>query len=96
MLHYPLALLLLVNTACGSVIDTALRLAPQIIDNISANPPNRAALQIEESYFDTKTGRVRKLCTVKALGSGQHDDKQLLAAFQHCGSGGIIRLPDAN
>jgi galacturan 1,4-alpha-galacturonidase len=56
--------------------------------------PNRA-LEIYTEYYDPSLSRHRTLCTLRALGGDQDDSANFVQAVATCGTGGIIRMPDA-
>lgn len=55
-----------------------------------------STLEYFDSHYDEKTSRHRKLCVLHPRGDGLLDDEPFRAAFDKCGKGGVIRLPDAN
>ncbi|ORY30782.1 putative polygalacturonase [Naematelia encephala] len=91
-----------VGSVVGSAIDLALAKGHDILEAASQLivsepiPPSSPLLEIDESYFDVESGTKRKLCVLHPKGGEELDDDNFKAAFEHCGNGGIIRLPDAN
>jgi hypothetical protein len=59
----------------------------------STLPPT---LEYYHRLYDETSGRHRPLCVLHPKGGGQLDDGPFKTAFDKCGNGGVIRLPDAN
>lgn len=80
--------------AKASVIDSALLGSEAVLGSLSAT--GSPHLEIHEDHFDTENQRQRRLCVLHPRGGDNLDDDNFKRAFDECGRGGIIRLPDAN